>query len=315
MSDSRSATSGTRKAVIAALLGNAGVGVSKLVAYLMTGSAAMLAETFHSLADTVNQIFLLLGLRLGRRPADEKHPFGYGRERYFWAFIVALSIFLVGAVYSFVEGLHKMKHPEMMTSPGWNYAALAIAAVFESIALRVAWKEFKHWRTRNPGPFLQSITESKSPAILVVLFEDSAALLGILVAATGITLALVTGEPFWDGLASVLIGVILFLAALFIGWRTRGLLIGEGATTADKARIRDAVESVDQVASIVDVLTLHLGPEDVLVNLNVNFVDDLDTDGLEDAVDEIEKRIRKSVPTARRIFIEAESLRRRDTPA
>ena len=120
-----------------------------------------------------------------------------------------------------------------------------------------------------------------------MLFEDSAALLGILVAATGITLALVTGEPFWDGLASVLIGVILFLAALFIGWRTRGLLIGEGATTADKARIRAAVESVDQVSSIVDVLTLHLGPEDVLVNLNVHFVDGLDTDGLEDAVDEI----------------------------
>lgn len=294
---------------MAALLGNLGVGLSKLVAFLLTGSAAMFAETLHSLADTVNQVFLLVGLRLGRRPPDEKHPFGYGRERYFWAFIVALSIFLVGAVYSFVQGLHKIQYPEPMENPGFNYAALAIAVLFEGYALSVAWREFKHWRVRNPGSFLQSLRNAKSPMILVVLFEDSAALLGIVVAASGITLALVTGQPFYDGLASLVIGVILFVAALFIGWRTRGLLIGEAATEADRLRIREAVEGVEQVASLLEVLTLHLGPDDILVNLNVNFVDGLDTDALEAAVDQIEHRIRDRVPAARRIFIEADSLR------
>jgi len=303
-------SSGAKKAVMAALIGNAGVGISKLAAYLLTGSSAMLAETLHSLADTVNQIFLLLGLRLGKRAPNETHPFGYGRERYFWAFIVALSIFLVGAVFSFHEGLHKIRHPSPMTNPGINYAALALAAVFEAYALSVAWKEFKHWRVKNPGPFLQALTESKSPTILVVLFEDTAALLGILVATIGITLAIVTGEPFWDGLASVVIGFILFFAALFIGWRTRGLLLGEAATRADRARIREAIQSVPEVASTLEVLTLHLGPDDILVNLNLNFVDGLDTDQLEAAIDAVEHRIREAVPEARRIFIEAESLKR-----
>jgi cation diffusion facilitator family transporter len=256
----------------------------------------------------VNQVFLLVGLRLGRRAPDERHPFGYGRESYFWAFIVALSIFLLGAAYSFVEGLHKIGHPEPMRNPVWNYAALGMAFLFEGFSLSVAWGEFRRWRRANPGPFAQSLLESKSPTILVVLFEDSAALLGIAVAATGISLALATGDMIWDGVASVVIGVILFLAALFIGWRTRGLLIGEAATEADRRRIRDAVTGVPQVADVVQVLTLHLGPEDILVNLNVHFADGLDTDGLERAVDEIERRIRRAVPAAQRIFIEAESL-------
>jgi len=304
------ADAGANKAVVAALAGNLGVALSKLVAWFFTGSSAMLAETLHSFADTGNQVFLLLGLKLGRRPPDEAHPFGYGRERYFWAFIVALSIFSIGGLFSVVEGLRKIAHPHPIENPALTYVALGIAAVLEGAVLRVAWREFKHWRARNPGPFLQALRTSKSPTILVVLFEDTAALLGILVATVGISLTLITGDAVFDGLASLLIGVILFAAAAFIGWRTRGLLIGEAATEADRRRIQEAVAGVPQVASLLETLTLHLGPEDVLVNLNVHFVDGLSTDDLERAVDEIETRIRAAVPTARRIFIEAESLRK-----
>lgn len=308
MSDS-SDHSGTKKAVMAALIGNSLVAVSKFVAYLFTHSTAMLAESFHSVADTGNQVFLLLGLKLGKRPPDEEHPFGYGRERYFWSFIVALSIFTLGAIFSLYEGIQKMLHEEPIHNAGWNYAALGFAALFEGYSLHVAWREFKEWRKRHPGPLLRALTTSKSPGILVVLFEDSAALLGILVAGAGIGLSILTGSSFWDGLASVIIGVILLGAACFIGWRTRGLLIGEAATPKDRERIRDAVASVDAVAEILQVLTLHLGPEDILVNLSVNFVDRLDTDALEQAIDEIETRIQAAVPAATRIFIEAESLK------
>ena len=300
---------GATRAVLAAFFGNLGVAIAKFVAWLMTGSSAMLAETLHSVADTVNQVFLLLGLRLGRKPPDEKHPFGYGRERYFWAFIVALSIFSVGGLFAVVEGIRKINNPHPIENPLVNYIALGIAFLLEAYVLRVAYQEFKHWREQNPGPFWHSLRTSKSPTILVVLFEDSAALLGVVVATIGITLTLVTDNAVWDGIASLVIGFILFGAAAFIGWRTRGLLIGEAATEADRERIKEAVRSVPEVDELLETLTLHLGPEDVLVNLHVHFKDGLTTDQLEHAVDEIEKRIRKAVPFARRIFIEAESLR------
>jgi cation diffusion facilitator family transporter len=303
------ADAGTARAVVAAFFGNFGVAVSKLVAWLFTGSSAMLAETLHSLADTVNQVFLLLGLRLGRRAPDEGHPFGYGRERYFWAFVVALSIFSVGGLFSVLEGLSKIRTQHPIDNPLISYIALGIAAVLEAYVLRVAWQEFKHWRAKNPGPLVQGLLTTKSPTILVVLFEDSAALLGILIAAAGITLTLITGNGLYDGIASLVIGVMLFLIAGFLGWRTRRLLIGEGATPADRVRIQQAVESVPEVKALLETLTLHLGPEDILVNLNINFEDDLVTDDIERVVDEIERRIREAVPMARRIFIEAESLR------
>ena len=307
--DAAHSDKGATRAVLAALFGNLGVSIAKFVAWLMTGSSAMLAETLHSVADTGNQVFLLLGLKLGRKPPDEEHPFGYGRERYFWAFIVALSIFSVGGLFAVVEGIRKIGKPHPIENPLASYIALGIAFVLEAYVLRVAYQEFKHWREKNPGPFWHSLKNSKSPTILVVLFEDSAALLGIIVATVGITLTLLTDNSVYDGIASLVIGVILFAAAAFIGWRTRGLLIGEAATEADRERIREAVVRVPEVESLMELLTLHLGPEDVLVNLNVNFKEGLSTDDLERAVDDIERRIRKFVPTARRIFIEAESLR------
>jgi len=310
MSENKSPnTAGARRAVLAAFFGNLGVAISKLVAFLFTGSSAMLAEFYHSVADTVNQAFLLLGLKLGQRPADETHPFGYGRERYFWAFIVALSIFTLGAVLSVIEGVSKLLEPHDIKNAGLSYVALGIAALFEAYALRVAWKEFQHWRADHPGPLLKGLRRSKAPTILIVLFEDSAALLGILVAAAGITLTLVTGNPIWDGLASVVIGVLLGVVAVFLGLRTRGLLLGEGATEEDSRRIREAVEGTEGVTELLELLTLHIGPEDLLVNLSVHFADELRTGDLERVVDEIERRIRDGVPVATRIFIEAESIK------
>jgi len=301
-------SSGAKAAVIAALFGNLGVAAMKFVAYLFTHSSAMLAESIHSLADTVNQGFLLLGLRLEKREPTIKHPFGFGRERYFWAFIVAVSIFAIGASFSIYEGIRKVLEPHDIKNPIWSFIALGAAVAFESYALRVAWKEFSHWRKNNPGPLWKCLRTTKSPTILVVLFEDSAALLGILIAASGIGLTLVTGNPVWDGVATLGIGVILLIAAWFIGWRTRGLLLGESATEADRRRIRTAVESVDAVDAVVEMLTLHTGPNDILVNLAIDFRDDLDTHGVEVVVDEIESKIRASVPEAKRIFIEAKSI-------
>jgi cation diffusion facilitator family transporter len=304
-------SSGAKSAVFAALFGNLGVAVAKLVAWTFTGSSAMLAESIHSLADTVNQVFLLLGLRLDKRAPTEEHPFGFGGERFFWAFIVAVSIFTLGAVFSIYEGVHKILHPAPISNVAWAYGALGFAAIFESFALRIAWREFRHWRASNPGSLWQGLRTTKSPTILVVLFEDSAALLGILAAALGIGLTVVTGNTLYDGLASLAIGLILLVVAWFIGWRTRGLLLGEAATPADRERIRDAVTGVDSVVEVVEMLTLHLGPEDILVNLSVNFRDGLTTDEVEEAIDEIETRIREVVPIAHRIFIEAESIVRR----
>jgi cation diffusion facilitator family transporter len=301
---------GAKRAVAAAFIGNLGVAVAKLGAFLATGSSAMLSEAYHSIADTVNQVFLFLGLRLEKRPADARHPFGYSRERYFWAFIVAVSIFTLGGVLSVRAGIPKIRDPSQIPEdPVWSFAALGVAAIFEAYALRIAWRELEHWRARNPGSLISGLLQSKAPTILIVLFEDSAALLGILVAAVGIGLSLLTQSAVYDGLASIVIGVILLLVAVFVGLRIRGLLLGEAATDSDCRRIREAVESVPQVAALLDLLTLHLGPEDILVNLNVNFADGLDTDALEGAIDEIEQRIRASVPAARRIFIEAESIR------
>jgi cation diffusion facilitator family transporter len=303
-------SSGAMRAVTAAFFGNLGVAVAKAVAFFMTGSSALLAEAYHSFADTINQVFLFVGLRLEKRPPDEKHPFGYGREQYFWAFIVAVSIFTLGGVLSIKAGIPKIQDPTRIPEePIWSFAALGIAAIFESYALRIAWKEMQHWRARNPGSLLSGLLQSKAPTILIVLFEDSAALLGIVVAAVGVALSILTGSAIYDGLASIVIGVILLGVAIFIGLRIRGLLLGEAATKSDRDRIKKAVEGVPQVAALLDMLTLHLGPEDILVNLNVNFQDGLDTDSLEGVIDEIESRIRESVPSAKRIFIEAESIR------
>jgi len=294
-------------AVTAALAGNCLVAAAKLIAAVSTGSSAMLAESLHSLADTGNQVLLLVGISRSRRPADEEHPFGYGKERFFWAFLVAVTMFFVGAVMSVYKGVAGMLHPRPLENTAVNYAVLAASVFFEGFALRTAYREFK--RHRRAG-LLRDLHEAKDPSTLTVLFEDSAALTGIALAALGIFLSQKLGTPVYDALASVLIGLVLAVVAFFLARETRALLIGESASRHDRRRIAAAVRQVPEVSALMDLLTMHIGPDEILVNLNINFRDGLDTDRLEQVIDEVEKRIRQAVPKVGRIFIEAETLRR-----
>lgn len=294
-------------AVTAALVGNCLVAAAKFTAALITGSAAMLAESLHSLADTGNQVLLLVGISRSRRPADTEHPFGYGKERFFWAFLVAVTMFFVGAVMSVYKGVEGIFYPHPLEKPLVNYSVLALSVFFEGFALRTAYREFKQHRRAG---LLRDLHEAKDPSTLTILFEDSAALTGIAVAALGIFLSRELDNPFYDALASVIIGLVLAVVAFFLARETKALLIGESASRYDRERIADAVRQVPEVSALMDLLTMHIGPDEILVNLNINFKDGLDTDRLELVIDEVEKRIRQAVPEVGRIFIEAETLRR-----
>jgi cation diffusion facilitator family transporter len=295
----------SRRLVILALIANFGVAVTKFIAAAISGSSAMLAEGIHSLADTGNQLFLLRGHQVAGYEPNVKHPYGRGKELYFWAFMVAVFLFVGGAVLSIVTGVQKILHPEAHGDEGYwlSMAVLGIAAVLESmIALRPALKDFNV--SRAGRSVTRSIQESKDPSLVVVVFEDVAALVGLAIAAIGLTIARITGDGFWDGLASVLIGVLLAGVAGFIAVEMKSLLIGESATREERSRIRAATLSVDQVERIDRVLTMQLAPEQILVNMDVVFDDGLDTDQLEEAIGRIEAEIQDAVPAAQKIFIE-----------
>lgn len=298
------------RALIAGVVANLIVALTKLVASLVTGSAAMMAEALHSTADSTNQALLALGMKRANRPATKEHPFGFGKERYFWAFIVALMVFLLGGAFAIYEGAHKLIHPEPVGDPLWNYIALSIAMVVEGYALRVAWIEFQHWREDNPGKLLDSLRHTKDPTLPTVLFEDTAALIGLIVAAVGITLSVVTGDSQWDAMASIAIGVVLLGVAGFLAIESHSLLIGEAASPKDKAAIHDSVMAHPRVEAIDELLTLHRGPNEIQVSFRVQFTDDLNTDDIEEAVLDLESRIRACVPAAQHIFIEAGAIKK-----
>lgn len=309
---SNMASHGSKKVIYAALFGNAAITVLKFVAAAFSHSSAMLAEAFHSVADTGNQVMLLLGHKRAQKEPDERHPFGYGKELYFWAFVVAVSIFFVGAALSIYEGVHKLFNPEPVQSLLLPLVVLGVSLIIESYPWWIAVKEAQKVKQGTGlASYARMIRSTKRPTVLVVLFEDSAAMLGLLVAAAGITAAYVTGEPVFDAGASILIGVILAATAFVLAWKTKELLIGEGADPEEIARMREAVTGVGKVQKCGRILTMHLGPDDLLVNLEVEFTDGLNTDGVEDAIDEIEKRIKTAVPAVTLVYIEAESLRRR----
>lgn len=297
--------SGSQRVVYAALAGNSLIMVAKFWAAFYSGSTAMLAEAVHSLADTGNQGLLLLGFALSVRPADEKHPFGYGKERYFWAFMVAMGIFIVGATFAIYEGIRKIGHAEPISGVNILFLVLGIAFIFESGSLYVAVKEFQ--KRRMGRGFIQAVQDSRDPAILTVLLEDTAALVGIVIAASGIALATWTGQPWWDGVASILIGVILTVVALLLALEVKDFLIGESASRMDRAAIREILLSFSEVERVLDLLSMHIGPEDILLNLNLEFRDGLTTEKIEKLVDDIEHSIRKKVPHVKRIFIEADT--------
>ncbi|MEE9210515.1 MAG: cation diffusion facilitator family transporter, partial [Kiloniellales bacterium] len=252
------AAEGSTKVVIAAFIGNGLIAVTKFVAAALTGSSAMFSEAVHSLVDTGNQALLLYGIKRSRRPADARHPFGYGRELYFWAFIVAILLFSGGAGVSIYEGIHKILDPEPVTDAYLNYIVLGLAMVFEGAAFWFAFREFN--RVKGGRGYLAAVRVSKDPALFTVLLEDSAALLGLVIAFVGITLAEVLDLPVLDGVASVAIGLVLAASALLLAYETKGLLIGEAAKPEVVARLRRIVGAEHGVDRINEILTMHMGP-------------------------------------------------------
>ncbi|HVF57607.1 MAG TPA: cation diffusion facilitator family transporter [Pyrinomonadaceae bacterium] len=295
-------------AVLGALFANGLITVLKFIAAVITGSSGMMAEALHSLADTTNQVFLLLGLRFYKRPASEKHPFGYGKERFFWSFIAAIFIFGVGATYAIYEGIVKLSHPHAPENLAWAYWVLAISFVLEagSIALAI-YQEMKeaHHEGMSFGEYLR---ESKDPTAKTVIFEDSAALVGIVIAFAGIYLtehhAGPGGGAYWDGVASITIGVVLAIVAFVLARSSRGLLLGEAATAKCLERIRAAIRSHPNVCEVVELLTMHLAPKQILVNAHINFRNDLATDDIEKTINEIEQLIKQAEPKVDMIFLE-----------
>ena len=297
----------SRSLVVLALIANGVIAVVKFIAAAISGSSAMLAEGFHSVADTGNQLFLLRGTSVSRYAPDPKHPFGRGKELYFWSFMVAVFLFVGGAVVAVLEGWEKLRHPHHDSAGfGFSLGVLAFAAVFETVvALRPALKAFN--QVRSGRRLRDTVAESRDSALLVVVFEDTAALVGLTIAAAGLILAETTGWAGWDGLASILIGILLAAVAWVLAYEMKALLVGEAASRGDRSRIRSATLSVPQVSSIGRLLTMQLSSEEILVNMDLDLVDGLSDDDVEGAVDTIEAAIRGAVPHASRIFIELES--------
>ena len=297
--------SGSKKVIYAAMIGNALIAVTKFVAASLTGSSAMLSEGIHSAVDTTNQVLLLYGLKRSKRAPDENFPFGYGKEIYFWSFVVAIMIFTIGAGVSIWEGVDRIKHPHVIHNIVVNYVVLFLAFIFEGCAWFMALKEF---RKRHGGTnLLKAITKAKDPAVFVVLFEDSAAMLGLIIAFFGLFLGSLTGNAIYDGIASILIGVVLAGTAIWLAFETKGLLIGESANHPIVKEIRETAESFTEIAHVNEVLTMHMGPEFLLVNLSIDFVSDISADYLEQTIHRLDQEIKKKFPIAQRIFIESES--------
>lgn len=295
----------SKKVIYAALVGNSLIAVTKFTAAAMTGSSAMFSEAIHSVVDTGNQLLLLLGIRRARQPADVHHPFGYGMELYFWAFVVAILVFAVGAGVSIYEGLAKLRHPEPVTNVYVNYVVLALAMVFEAGAWWIAFRTFT--AVKGPLGFIAAVRRSKDPTVFTVLFEDSAAVLGLVAAFVGIALGEALGIPELDGVASMVIGAILAATAMLLAYEIKGLLIGEGARPEVVRGIRRIVSEQPGIARVNELLTMHLGPWDVLLNLSLDFEDQLSASQVEDAVSRMERRIKSIYPEVSRVFIEAQS--------
>lgn len=298
------ATDGSLKVIFAALIGNFLIAISKFAASVYTGSSAMFSEAIHSLVDTGNQGLLLFGIKRAKKPADKNHPFGYGGEIYFWSFVVAIIIFGVGAGFAFYEGWHKLHHPEPIKDIYINYIVLGASICFEAVAWFLAYKEFE--KQRGKQPYFAAVRASKDPRVFTVLFEDTAAMLGLVVALIGISLSQYAGMPWADGAASMVIGLILTCTAAFLAFECKGLLIGEGARPEVVQAIRAELEALTDKASVNEVLTVHFGPEDVLVTISLDFKNNLTAQQVEVTTTRLERAIKSQFPIIRRIFIEAQ---------
>ena len=302
---------GSRKAIIAAFFANLGIAVAKFIGFLITRSAGLLAESAHSLADTGNQLLLMLGSKRGQRPADEAHPFGYGPERYFWAFVVALVLFSMGGLFALYEGIQKLRHPHEVDHAAVAFVILFVAVGLETFSLRTAIKEANH--VRPPGTsWAAYIRTTKSPELPVVLLEDVGAEIGLAFAIIGLGLAQVTGDPRWDAVGSIAIGILLVVIALVLAKEMKPLLIGEAASDSDLEMINAALSSSPNVNSIIHLRTMHLGPDNLLLATKVDFDHSLSMQQLAEAIDQAEVAVRAAVPKATAIYIEPD-IRRQPT--
>ena len=300
------ASTSSKKTIFAAIGANFAIAMTKFVAAALSGSSAMLSEGIHSLADTGNELLLLLKIRMSQKPADANHPFGRGKELYFWTLIVAIMIFSVGVVISIYQGVTHLLNLKPLKNPTWDYVVLGFSVVFEGFSWKVAFTEL--CATKGEKNFWQALRTSKDPIIFTVLFEDSAALLGLLVAFLGIFLGHQFHNPAFDGIASIVIGVILAIVAILLAYESKGLLIGESADIETVNNIRRLAADEPAVERVMRTLTMHLGPDEVLLNLEIHFYMQLSAEDVALAVSHLEETIRTHHPEVKHIFIEAKSL-------
>jgi cation diffusion facilitator family transporter len=294
--------SGGNPAIVAALLANLGIALTKFIAWIVSGSSSMLAEGVHSLADSGNQVLLLIGERKAKKAADIEHPFGYGRERYVYAFVVSIILFSVGGVFSIYEGIEKLQHPHELENAWLPILVLLIAIGLESYSLRTGVRESN--RVRNGESWVQFIRHAKAPELPVVLLEDVAALTGLTLAFTGVGLTVLTGDATWDALGTLAIGVLLVLVAVVLGIETKSLLVGEGASEADVDAIKAAILAGPETRTLIHLKTLYLGPDELLVAAKVSFDAGQRFATVAAGIDAIEARVRSAVPSARVIYLE-----------
>jgi cation diffusion facilitator family transporter len=296
------AAGGGTKAVLAALFANLAIAIAKFVGFAVTRSASMLAEGVHSCADTGNQALLLLGGRLSKRDPTPRHPFGYGRERYFWSFVVSIILFTLGALFAINEGIEKVRHPHELESLWVAIGILIFGIVVESLSFRTAIVESNKVRGKlSWGTFIR---RSRTPELPVVLLEDLGAMFGLVFALIAVVLAEITGEPRWDGVGTLVIGILLGIIAIVLAIEMKSLLIGESATEEDRGRLRAALDDSPEIDRVVDMRTQHLGPEELLVAAEVDFADHLSADQMPAAIVAVEARLRAAVPAATHVYLE-----------
>ena len=300
------AAASSKKVIYAALIGNFLIAVTKFIAFFATKSSAMLSEGVHSVVDTGNQVLLLYELHRAKRPANERFPFGHGKEIYFWGFVVAITIFTLGAGVSFYKGIHHILHPVPIINPTINYIVLACAIIFEGVAWYFAFTEFT--KAKGKWGYLEAVRRGKDPSMFVVLFEDSAAMLGIIAAFFGILLSQLTGNYIYDGIASVVIGLILAGTAAWLAYEIKGLLIGESARPELITGVKEIATSYPKIKHVNEVLTLHMGPDFILLNVSVDFADNISAGDIEDSVARLDRHIKQTYPKIKRVFVEAEPM-------
>lgn len=301
------AESSSKVSIYAALLANMAIAIAKFVGASISGSSAMLSEGIHSVVDSVNEILLLYGLKQSEREPDERHPLGHGQELYFWSLVVAVLIFSLGGGFSIYEGVQSFQESELSASPLVSYGVLGVAALFEATALTVSLREFNNQRPNRQDSLWTAVRRSKDPSSFIVIFEDAAALIGLGVAFGGVYLSQMTQNPMYDGIASIIIGILLTVVAVVLVLETKGLLIGESALPETQESLKRIIRSDRAVTDMGPLITLHLGPKDIMLALNIEFADDLSADEIEAAVRRIETSIRTAHTEVKRIFLEAAS--------